>query len=224
MKLFSPTQIDQILEKVAHQDPVKDFDNLISGLLQPNKDNINQFDIDLLSPNKILHLDQIRKVCIDYRLRFLDLKYFKGNVPASAVEKICEIENIHETTLKGFKIMAPSILFRLKKTDDPLLFVPIGNGYYYLIHKWGKDLSPARKLWAWPFKNIWNLLISILFVSLFATYITPYEIFTKTPSTSTFWMLYFFMFKAIASIVLFYGFALGKNFNPAIWNNRYNKS
>ena len=224
MKLFSPTQIDQILEKVAHQDPVKDFDNLISGLLQPNKDNINQFDIDLLSPNKIFHIDQIRKVCIDYRLRFLDLKYFKGNVPASAVEKICEIENIHETTLKGFKIMAPSILFRLKKTDDPLLFVPIGNGYYYLIHKWGKDLSPARKLWAWPFKNIWNLLISILFVSLFATYITPYEIFTKTPSTSTFWMLYFFMFKAIASIVLFYGFALGKNFNPAIWNNRYNKS
>ena len=224
MKLFSPTQIDQILEKVAHQDPAKDFDRLISGLIQPNKDNINQFDFDLLSPNKIFHVDQIRKVCIDYRLRFLDLKYFKGNVPASAVEKICEIENIHETTLKGFKIMAPSILFRLKKTDDPLLFVPIGNGYYYLIHKWGKDLSPARKLWAWPFKNIWNLLISILFVSLFATYITPYEIFTKTPSASTFWMLYFFMFKAIASIVLFYGFALGKNFNPAIWNNRYNKS
>jgi hypothetical protein len=37
-------------------------------------------------------------------------------------------------------------------------------------------------------------------------------------------MLFFFMFKAIASIVLFYGFALGKNFNPAIWNNRYDKT
>ena len=34
----------------------------------------------------------------------------------------------------------------------------------------------------------------------------------------------FLMFKAIASIVLFYGFALGKNFNPAIWNSKYNKS
>ena len=158
MKLFSPTKIDQILEKVAKQDTVNDFDRLISNLLQPNKDNINRFDFDLLSPNKILHIDQIRKVCIDYRLRFLDLKYFKGNIPALAVEKICELEKTHETTLKGFKIMAPSILFRLKKTDDPLLFVPIGNGYYYLIHKWGKDLSPARKLWAWPFKNIWNLL------------------------------------------------------------------
>tara|TARA_X000000368_G_scaffold364758_1_gene310647 strand:- start:903 stop:1583 length:681 start_codon:yes stop_codon:yes gene_type:complete len=224
MKLFTPTQIDQILEKVAQQNPKNDFNGLISSLLQPNKNNINQFDFDLLSHNKIFHVDQIRKVCIDYRLRFLDLKYFKGNIPASAIEKICELEKTHETTLRGFKIMAPSILFRLKKTDDPLLFVPIGNGYYYLIHKWGKDLSPARKLWAWPFKNIWNLIIAILFVSLFATYITPYEIFTKTPSNSTFWMLYFFIFKAIASIVLFYGFALGKNFNPAIWNNRYNKS
>jgi len=37
-------------------------------------------------------------------------------------------------------------------------------------------------------------------------------------------MVYFFMFKAIAAIVLFYGFALGKNFNPAIWNSKYNKA
>jgi hypothetical protein len=224
MKLFLPTQIDQILEKVAQKEPSKDFDSLIDILLQPNKDNINQFDFDLLVPHKIFHVDQIKKVCIDYRLRFLDIKYFKGNIPPSAIEKICDLEKTHETSLKGFKIMAPSVLFRLKKTDDPLLFIPIGNDYYYLIHKWGNDLSPARKIWAWPFKNIWNLLVAVLFVSLFATYITPYQIFTKTPSPSTFWMLYFFMFKAIASIVLFYGFALGKNFNPAIWNNRYNKS
>ena len=32
MKLFTPTQIDQILEKVAHQNPKKDFTGLISSL------------------------------------------------------------------------------------------------------------------------------------------------------------------------------------------------
>ena len=120
--------------------------------------------------------------------------------------------------------MAPSVLFRLKKTDDPLLFVPLGNNYFYLVHKWGNDLSFFRKAWAWPFKSIWNLLIAVLFVSFFATLITPYQIFTKSPTPSTFWMLYFFIFKAIASIVLFYGFAMGKNFNPAIWNNRFDKT
>ena len=224
MKLLTPTQIDQVLEKAAQRESSRGFDTLISGLLQLNTDNVNNFDFDLLETHRILHVDQIKKVCIDYRLRFLDLKYFKGNIPPSAIEKICELEKTHETTLKGFKIMAPSVLFRLKKTDDPLLFVPLGNDYYYLIHKWGKDLSPLRRVWAWPFKNIWNLLTAVLFVSLFATLLTPYQIFTKTQTPSTFWMLYFFMFKAIASIVLFYGFALGKNFNPAIWNNRYDKT
>ncbi|MGB5316964.1 MAG: hypothetical protein WBN56_13265, partial [Robiginitalea sp.] len=35
----------------------------------------NQFDFDSLDTSRIYHLDHIRKICIDYRLRFLDLKY-----------------------------------------------------------------------------------------------------------------------------------------------------
>jgi hypothetical protein len=61
-------------------------------------------------------------------------------------------------------------------------------------------------------------------ISFIATELTPLQLFTKNPDGTTYWMLFFFMFKAIASIVLFYGFALGKNFNPAIWNNKYNKA
>ena len=120
--------------------------------------------------------------------------------------------------------MAPSKLFRLKNTDDPLLFVPLGNDYFYLIHQWGDDLHPFRKALMWPFKNIWNLLLTLLVVSWGVTLITPMAIFTKTTSWTTFWMVYFFNFKAIASVVLFSGFALGKNFNPAIWNSKYNKA
>mgnify|MGYP006897565197 CR=1 FL=1 len=30
-----------------------------------------------------------------------------------------------------------------------------------------------------------------------------------------------FIFKAIAAVVLYYGFAAGKNFNTAIWNSKY---
>lgn len=221
MKLLPPTQIDRILEKVSQQDTF-DPKELLKGT-EPSE-SINNFDFDLLESHKIFHLDQIREVCIDYRLRFLDLKYFKGNVPKEAIAKISALEKNHDTALDNFKVMAPSVLFRLKKADDPLLFVPLGNKYFYLIHKWGDDLSFFRKAWAWSFKNIWNLLITVMVVSFFATLITPYQIFTKSPTPSTFWMLFFFMFKAIASIVLFYGFALGKNFNPAIWNNRYDKT
>ena len=184
----------------------------------------NAFNFDLLDRNKIYHLEQIKKVSINYRLRFLDLKYFKNKLPESAHQYIQQLEALHETHLSGFKIMAPSALFRLEKADDPLLFAPLGNDFYYLVHKWGNDLHPLRRLMMLPFKNIWNLLGLVLAISFVVTEIMPKNLFTKSPDASTYWMLLFFNFKAIASVVLFYGFALGKNFNPAIWNNKYNKA
>ena len=184
----------------------------------------NAFNFDLLDRNKIYHLEQIKKVSINYRLRFLDLKYFKNKLPESAHQDIQQLEALHETHLSGFKIMAPSALFRLEKADDPLLFAPLGNDFYYLVHKWGNDLHPLRRLMMLPFKNIWNLLGLVLAISFVITEIMPKNLFTKSPDESTYWMLLFFNFKAIASVVLFYGFALGKNFNPAIWNNKYNKA
>ena len=98
--------------------------------------NYNQFDFDQLETNRIFHRDAIKKICIDYRLRFLNLSYFKSDVPVEAIERIKALEKSHKTEVKHMKIVAPSKLFRLKNADDPLLFVPIGNDYYYLIHKW----------------------------------------------------------------------------------------
>jgi len=102
-----------------------------------------------------------------------------------------------------------------------LLFAPIGNGYYYLIHKWGNDLHPLRKILMWPFKNIVNLGLLVFAISYLVTLCIPEGLFSRGNSTSEFWIVYFFVFKGIAAVVLFYGFALGKNFNPAIWNSKY---
>ena len=221
MKLFPPTNIAEKLANAQSND-----DAFLAGInsLLARPQSTNAFDIEQLTTDKIYHLDTIRDICIDYRLRFLDLKYFKNDLPQEAFDKIAALEIEHDTTLTGFKVMAPSKLFRLKNTDDPLLFVPLGNDYFYLIHQWGDDLHPFRKALMWPFKNIWNLLFTLLVVSWGVTLITPMAIFTKTTSWTTFWMVYFFNFKAIASVVLFSGFALGKNFNPAIWNSKYNKA
>ena len=221
MKLFKPTNIAEKL-KDANRSNTSFMESVNQLISRPT--GVNDFDLDKLAAANIFHIDNIKNTCIDYRLRFLDLKYFKNDLPQEAFDKIARLEAVHGTTLSGFKIMAPSKLFRLKNTDDPLLFVPIGNDYFYLIHQWGEDLSPFRKLFMWPFKNIWNLMVLIMGISWIATSLTPMAIFSKTTSWSTYWMVYFFMFKAIASIVLFYGFALGKNFNPAIWNSKYNKA
>ncbi|MDG1710667.1 MAG: hypothetical protein P8H51_00135 [Flavobacteriaceae bacterium] len=225
LNVLPRTNIKTALDKTrAHLLTAEDQESALKSLYQSFEiKTTNAFKFDLLDRNKIYHIDQIKKVSINHRLRFLDLKYFKNKLPDSAYEDIQQLEALHDTRLSGFKIMAPSALFRLEKTDDPLLFAPLGNDYYYLVHKWGNDLHPLRKVMMWPFKNIWNLLGLILIISFFATEIMPMNLFTKSPDASTYWMLLFFNFKAIASIVLFYGFALGKNFNPSIWNNRYNK-
>lgn len=222
--LLPRTNIEKALSKTreltleAHE---SNLDSLIKSL---DIKSLNAFDFDLLATDKIYHLDQIKKVSIDYRLRFLDLKYFKNKLPQEALDTIQSLESAHDTQLGSFKIMAPSALFRLEKTDDPLLFVPLGKDYYYLVHKWGNDLHPLRKVLMWPFKNIWNLMLAVFAFSWVLTELTPMGLFTQTPDSSSYWMLLFFMFKAVASVVLYFGFALGKNFNPAIWNNRYNKA
>ncbi|QLG43809.1 hypothetical protein [Costertonia aggregata] len=197
-------------------------DNRIQKNIKIGKgSDYNNFTFDLLETDNIYHIDQIKELCIDYRLRFLNSKYFKGKIPEEAIAKIKDLENMHDIELKGFKIVAPSKLFKLEDKDDPLLFAPIGNEYFYLIHKWGNDLHPLRKLLMWPFKGIINLTALVFVISYFATLLVPEGLFSKSSSTAEFWIVYFFMFKCIASVVIFYGFALGKNFNPAIWNSKY---
>ncbi len=195
--------------------------HIIKNLNASSKNVTNSFDFDQLDTHKIYHLDQIKKICITYRLRFLDTKYFKGKLPETAFSAIKELENKHHSELKGFKIIAPSKLFKLENADDPLLFAPMGNDYFYLVHKWGNDLHPLRKFSMWFFKSFENLLFLTFLVSVLLTFMVPDGLFSKESNTSTFIMVFFFMFKSVAAVVLFYGFALGKNFNTAIWNSKY---
>jgi len=212
------------LESILLNENLKysNLDNQSYELINPKKIT-NHFDFDLLESNKIIHLNTIKKTCINYRLRFLDIDFFKGDLPIEAIDKLKNLEDIHNTRIDKLKIMAPSIMFRLKKTDDPILFAPIGNNYFYIIHKWGNDLNGLRKLRMWPFMSLTNLLITLLIISFLITLLTPLKVFTKTPDSSSFWLVFFFMFKGIVSIVLFLGVSLGKSFNPQIWNSKYNK-
>lgn len=212
-------QVTAILESAGNTDI-----RITNEMLTDSIHSSNAFNIDLLETGQIYHLDAIKTICVDYRLRFLDTKYFKGTFPTEAFSKIKALENEHDIELGGFKIMAPSKLFKLNKTDDPLLFAPIGNDYFYLIHTWGNDLHPLRKWLMLPFRNFETLAFTTLIVSFLLTFLIPDGLFSQETSAAEFWMLFFFMFKSLAAIVIFYGFALGKNFNTAIWDSTYNKA
>jgi len=206
-KFSEPEEILRRVREILHEHH-ENQERIENNISNDKNSVVNNFDFNLLETNKIYHLDQIKKVCIDYRLRFLNSNYFKGDIPQAALQKISEIERQHNIEVKGFKIIAPSKLFKLKDKDDPLLFAPIGNDYFYLVHKWGNDLHPLRKLLMWPFKNIVNLTLLVLVVSYLVTLLVPNGLFSKTNSTAEFWIIFFFMFKCLASVVIFYGFAL----------------
>ena len=221
---FKTTSNEDILKQV--ESIFKDIDvqneEILNTIGSGNSFDFNAFNIDLLESSQIFHIDQIEKICVDYRLRFLDSKYFKGDLPYEAISKIKTLEEEHDINLKGFKIMAPSKLFKLENADDPLLFAPIGNNYYYLIYKWGNDLSPYRKLLMWPFKTFENFMIFVLFTSLICTALVPSGFFmSENNRGSEFILLFLFMFKWIGGIAIYYGFAKGKNFNTAIWRSKY---
>ncbi|HUH46500.1 MAG TPA: hypothetical protein VLZ54_05050, partial [Arenibacter sp.] len=108
--------------------------------------------------------------------------------------------------------------------DDPILFAPIGNDYFYLIHKWGNDLHPLRKMLMWPFKSIINLFATLVVLSYLITLSIPNGLFSKSSSNVEFWVLFVFMFNSMATIVIYYAIAKGKDFNPAIWNNKFLKT
>jgi hypothetical protein len=146
-----------VLKKLWSENDLKKS-SLKNSFSLKNDSSFNSLIFEKMDSNKIFHENTIEKICVDYRLRFLDTNLFKGEYPTDLNRIVSDIEKAHNTVLKNYKIIAPSKLFKLRSPDDPLLFVPIGNGHYYLIHKWGNEMNRLRKLLVLPFKNLNNLL------------------------------------------------------------------
>jgi hypothetical protein len=203
---------------LAENDLVRE--RIIEKLELKSSTKPNQLNFDLLEADKIFHLEQIRTICIDYRLRFLDSNIFKNEIPEEAISKIRMLEKEHETSLEGFKIIAPSKAFHLLNYDDPLLFVPIGNNYYYLIHQWGTEMNPWRKLLVLPIKNLGNFTITSILLSIVIALLVPENNLSKSvPLASV--IVFLFAFKSIFAVFAYYFFMMGKNFNEEIWQRQY---
>lgn len=182
---------------------------------------VNKLQIDLLDTNRIFHKETIKKICIDYRLRFLDASYFTKDLPIDALDKIAIIEQQHQTQLHSFKILAPAKLLQLANYDDPILFAPIGNDYYYVIHKWGTDLSPFRKIKVWSLTSLGNLLISLVLLSIITNLCIPHQLFGNSSSNSIQFITFLFVFKYYCAIALYYFFWKGKNFSGEVWESKF---
>lgn len=184
-----------------------------------------QLNFDVLDPEKIFHIDQIKKLCIDFRLRFLDSSLFNGTYPQEAIDAIGELERQHEQEIVGFKIIAPAPMFKLTEKDkDPLLMVPMGGGYYYLVAQWGNDLHPLRKWSVYPFRTFETMLRTVVGLSALLALAIPAD-WMRGPHDTTIVhirvIFFFYLIIALGSLSTLYGFSKMKNFNANLWKSKY---
>ena len=213
-KEISSDELKTLLKNIWSKD-----DQIKKSLNEKNDEKFNVLKLNKMKTKNIFHQETIKKICVRYRLRFLDSNLFKGEYPKNITKIIGKIERNHDTTLSNFMIMAPSKLFKIKSPDDPILFVPIGNNYYYLIHKWGEEFNNIRKLMVLPFKNIDNLTIFSVLVSVFFSLLS--KLFMPSLTLSEVFILFLFLVKGFIFIFFYMFFLTRRNFSESIWNSKY---
>ena len=179
-----------------------------------------------INPERVYHRDSIKAICIRYRLRFLPGGLFKGPIPDQAVYALRGLERKAEAPITSFMLMAPAKRFKLCDSEvDPLLFVPLGNDRYYLVHKWGNDLSPLRSFVNLPFRTPTHLAVMVVLVAAFISSMVPTEILTNDPAAS-YWgaqriLFLFWSSMVCAAFTVFSWFAFFGQFSAEAWNSRY---
>lgn len=179
--------------------------NNAQAVLSTNKSVIKK--LESLKNERIFTVQEIKNLALNYGLRFLPTNYYKGDIPTDLSLKIKECEDLYGKPEKrnekdiysgrrwwtssnnvgtnfDYMILAPSSSFELQeKPKDPLLFRRLPDGTFYLVHKWGSDLSIIRFFSYW-FKRsrvpyiLVALLIYLSLVTVFSTNPTPFIIIT----------------------------------------------
>ncbi len=162
---FTELADDDVLTRVGLNKALKHGKSL-KEKITPKAKQAESFGKD-----KVFHISQIENIANKYRLRFLPTTYYNGIVDEKLPYKISTFEmafnlRCNETNTM---ILAPKESFTLQeKPKDPLLFYKINDEYFYLIHKWGNDLSVFRGILA-LFSNPLICFLHYLIVLLLAS-------------------------------------------------------
>ena len=190
-------------------------------ILDGDSNNINGLKRDM--HDKLLSIETVECICLKYRLRILDISYFKGELPQAALNKVKEIERRYKTHLKPLKIIAPGELFELEDSEiDPILLAEIEENKFLFIHKWGNEFNFLRKISSLPLRTPKSIalslgIIALIFSTLFAA--ATYDLQVVKPIDFIFGTL--ILFSGLVGFMVF--ICLSFNFFPTsmIWKSRF---
>lgn len=140
-----------------------------------------------LDPARVYHEREIERLCIKYRLRFLDGRWYKGELPQQVFHALRQLESRTNVPLAGFKVLAPASHFKLTRCEgDPLLFLRVGEQHHYLVHQWGGHLAKYRAALYWPLRSMRHLVITVLAIAVVLALAVPTGWIADAPSASWF--------------------------------------
>lgn len=178
-----------------------------------------------LDPARVYSAGALRDLCVRYRLRLLPAGLYRGELPRQAIGAVRALEAAHGTVLRGFHVMAPARRFQLCDADgDPLLFVRVEDDRYYLVHRWGSDLSPWRAVLHWPLRGPLHLTITMAALVLVIAALMPNGLLTRDPAAG-WWgghRLLFVLWTAwvVLAFTVQGWFAFHGRFSREAWNSR----
>lgn len=194
-----------------------------------NLDTNDFFEKNTLDENEtgyehVYTIDDIKTIAILYRLCFMDINYFKKNIPTVAEVKLEYLNQQYEKNITGLKILSYRENFSTPSypKNYGLLFAPTKNGNYYLIHQWGAPISQSRKWKYLPLRSFETLAISIALFTLIVDLILPTRLITLDHH-ATYWSgyrlgVYFHLLIFFGGLSMFIVLGFFKNISKNIWN------
>jgi hypothetical protein len=209
-------------ESILQQDSF--YDQEIADRLK-NKKVAESALINVPDNNLLFTSKEIRRICIRYRLRFLDSTHFKSEFPYDAIASIKAFEKHTGKKIENFRIVAPHQAFNLEDINkDPLLFAEIGQGKYYLLHKWGKDLAWYRRFLSWPLQSFKTFFIVLaIFCVLLSVSIPVSALNVLNLSSEVYLRIWFAIhcFIGLSGLSLWAGLMFDKTVSSMSWESKY---
>ena len=126
---------------------------------------------------EVYHVDDIKKVCVNYRMRMLPSRLYHGPIDPEFGVKLNRFQQEHRLSQEDleydFYIVAPAETFDLEQRQrpliDPLLLYKVDQQHYKLVHQWGGDLHQFRYNQTWRHRSLTNKNINWTEVTFLVT-------------------------------------------------------
>lgn len=197
---------------------------ILGNLKQYNK-SFEIIDEEEVDKTKIYTLSEIKHICIVHRLKFLESKMYKPEIPYEVILRIKHLNSEFKKELKEFKIVSTPQGFASGSSQaGSLLFTKTNYGNFYLIHAWGLPLKWNRRIKFWPLRNFETLALTVITFTLLLTLALPTAFITLDRAATYFSgyrvAAFFHLLIFNTGVTAYITFAFAKNFSSSVWNQK----